>query len=392
RDGVEAAYKTAKTEADIMIMFETMLIETRRALMDTPNQLPVLKEAGVVDAGAMGFVFILEGIHMLLEGRELPVISTDENKSISVFEPVTEVCYGYCLEFMLCSRLIRYENIIEQLKTRGESLVTAQSENMMKIHIHSMHPGNIIEDCLEYGTLTDIKIENMDKQHYEAGIAKTKKETVIVAVGIGRGITKIFESLGCDSVIQGGQTMNPSVEELDAALKKFDAENYIILPNNSNIIFTAEQLNELNKGKNIFVVPTKSVPEGFSAMIAYDKNAPVEENLNNIGLSIRTVKTGEVTRAVKDYSAGTAQVKKGDIITIYREKISMSPDTHTAVVELVSSMYEDEDEIISLFYGEDTPEDEARRLGKELEDIYRETHIEVHHGGQPHYYYIVSIE
>ncbi len=406
REGVDAAYKKAKKEADIILIMETLLSESKRSLENTPNLLPVLKEAGVVDAGAMGFVYLIEGIYMLLKGHSLPEIDID-SKGMKKKEPalkqdsVINSFYGYCNEFFLHGKKINAEKIKKKLLTLGDSLVIGEADDLLKIHIHSKAPHKIMEECLKYGILTDIKVENMDKQHAERGETapagkkkgKTKKETVFIAVALGEGVKKIFESLGCDYVIKGGQTMNPSVEELNSAVEQFDAENYILLPNNSNVIFTAEQISEINKKKNIIVIPTQSIPQGFSTLIAYNPEYSIDENIHNMKLSIKNIKTGEITKAVKDSSINKIKIKKGDIIGLYNNSIiNTYSDTDSAVIELVRSMLDKDNEVISIFYGQDVSEEEAGKIENKIKKAYNNMEVEVHHGGQPHYYYIISVE
>ncbi|MBU1078137.1 MAG: DAK2 domain-containing protein [Spirochaetes bacterium] len=392
RDGVNFAYEKAKTEADIIIVIEALLKELKRSLMNTPNLLPILKESGVVDAGAMGFVYIIEGVHMLLTGEEFPEIDihSDVMKKGKIL--IGEF-FGYCNEFFINGDDLDIDKIRDKLTPLGDSLVLAQADNMLKIHIHSKHPGYIIEECLKHGILTDIKIENMDAQHSEVKRESIKKETVIISIALGEGVKKIFESLGCDFVIKGGQTMNPSVEELNDAVNRFDAQNYILLPNNGNVIFTAEQIKGLNEDKNITIIPTRSVPEGFATLLAYNHEFSIDENIHNMNLSIKAVKTGEITKAVKDTSMNGLKIRKNDIIALYNNTIiSTFSDTDTAVIDLIDSMIDEEDELISLFYGEDIEEQQAKKNESRLKKLYNNVEVEVHHGGQPHYSYIISIE
>lgn len=398
RDGVNAAYEKAKTETDITIMLETLLTESKKSLMNTPNLLPVLKEANVVDAGAMGFVCIIEGIYKLLQGDTLPEMEVDSETTPGKPDsgskiPVTTDFYGYCNEFIIHGTDLDANEMKDKLSTLGESLIVAEADNMLKVHIHSKYPGRIIEECLSHGILTDIKIENMDSQHAEIEKSSIRKTTIFIAVALGEGIKRIFESLGCDCVIKGGQTMNPSVEELNAAVSKFEAQNYIILPNNDNVVFTAGQIKTINNEKNIIIIPTKSMPEGFSALISYNREFSIDENIDNMRQSIKQVKTGEITKAAKDSSINGLDIKTGDIIALYNNTIiNRFPDTETAVIELANSMVDENSTIISLFYGQDIPETQAKETGNRLRDLYPDLEVESHYGGQPHYLYIISIE
>lgn len=397
RDSVNAGYEKAKTESDITILIETILNESRKSLMNTPNLLPTLKEAGVVDAGALGFVYIIEGVYRLLKGHSLPEMEISHetvNQNIAKKQGfVVTDFYGYCNEFFIHNKNLDTNAIRTKLLALGESLIMAEADNMVKIHIHSRSPGRILEECLKYGVLTDIKIENMDAQHSQRGKTVIEKETVIIAVSLGEGVKKIFESLGCDYIIKGGQTMNPSVEELNMAIHKLKAKNYIILPNNSNVIFTAEQLKIINENKNIIIIPTQSIPEGFSAILAYNPEFSVDENIKNMNLAIKRVKTGEITVAVKDSTLNRLSIKKGDIIALYNNSvINVFTNSESAVFELINTMFDGSDSIVSLYYGQDTSETEARMIETKLKEKYNNLEIEMHHGGQPHYLYIISIE
>lgn len=394
RDSVYAAYEKAKTEPAIDLVIETLLFEAKKSLLNTPNLLPVLKEAGVVDAGALGFVYFVEGIHMLLQGQTLPEIDVHQE----MFSPdktslVFAHHYGYCTEFLLQTTLAATAELKNNLQKLGDSLVIAESDTMQRIHIHSRHPGKILEECLQYGVLTDIKVENMDEQHASIGAKVIEKETVFIAVALGEGVKRIFESLGCDYIVQCGQTMNPSVEELAKACEKFQAKNYILLPNDSNVIFTAEQFASLPKDKNIIIIPTKSMPEGFAVLLAFNPEATLAENMHAMHLSMKRVKTGEITRAAKDSSLHGLDIHKDDIIALYNNKIvNCFSNAQEAVVSLIDAMKEEGNELISLFYSEDISEQEARSVESKLKEIYNDFEIEVHHGGQPHFSFIVSVE
>lgn len=398
RDSVNAAHEKAKTEPAIDLVLEVLLTEAKKSLANTPNLLPLLKDAGVVDAGALGFVYFVEGIYMLLKGHSLPEINIQSESFIekevltSHISPLAHF-YGYCTEFILQAKNIDLNAVKNQLALWGDSLVVAGGDTAYKIHIHSRHPGKVLEECLRYGVLMDIKIENMDEQHARLEGKVGRRETVFIAVALGAGVKKIFESLGCDFVIQCGQTMNPSVAELSAACDKFDAKNYIVLPNDSNVIFTAEQLASVHKNKNIIIMPTQTIPEGFSALLAFNPAATLKENLQAMHLSVKRVKSGEVVKAAKDTALQGVIIGKDDIIAIYRNKIISRFDAaEKAVISLVETMKGNDHELISLFYSEDISEDEARLVEEKLRQEYRDFEIEVHHGGQPRFSYIVSVE
>lgn len=396
RDSVHAAYEKAKTEPAIDMVIETLLREAKKSLLNTPNLLPVLKEAGVVDAGALGFVYFVEGIYMLLKGHTLPEIDIQSAYTIkSKTKSSSVLChfYGYCTEFLMHSSSAQTADLKSKLFGLGDSLVVAGGDGVYKIHIHSRNPGRILEECLQYGILTDIKIENMDEQHAQMEKGVVEKETVFVAVALGEGVKKIFESLACDFVIQCGQTMNPSVDEFARACEKFQAQNYIILPNDGNVIFTAEQFVSLRKDKNIIIIPTKTIPEGFAALLAFNPEATLAENMHAMHLSMKRIKSGEITKAVKDSSLHGLEIRKDDIIALYNNRIlNRFSNAQEAIISLIETMREEGNELISLLYSEDISEQEARLVEVKLKEIYKDFEIEVHHGGQPHFSFIVSME
>ncbi|NJD01134.1 MAG: DAK2 domain-containing protein [Ruminiclostridium sp.] len=396
RESVFAAYEKAKTEPDIIIVVDTLLCEARVSLANTPNLLPVLKEAGVVDAGAMGFVMILEGIEHLMKGGTLPELSDIKVKeSLKIANPLNLLTenYGYCTEFFINTGNIGLEALRTQLLQMGDSLVLAQSDEVVKVHIHTLHPGAILETCLAYGILTRIKIENMDTQHSEREAALVKKPVAFVAVTLGEGVRKIFRSMGCDTVIKGGQTMNPSVEEMARTVRSLKAEHIILLPNNGNVLFSAEQLCTVLPDINIHVVPTKTIPEGFAALMAWNQESSIEENLRDMNLAIRRVKTGEVTRAVRDTTINTSEIRKGDIIAITDHRVlGAYSDFISASSSLIRVMADKNSTIVTLLYSEDIEECIAAKLEQNLQMEFPEFEIEVHHGGQPYISIIISVE
>lgn len=396
REGMEAAIEKAKTESDIVIIIETLLVECRRSLAETPNLLPMLKEANVVDAGAMGFVIIIEGIQRLLSGAELPEISLKKPCSKIQAVPL-ENCHGYCNEFLINGQNINLADVRTALIPLGDSLLLAPADKRLKVHIHSHHPGPILEKCQKWGILTDIKIEIMDLLHSTREARKSAKNTVIIAVAMGDGFRKILESLGCDYVVKGGPTMNPSVMELNTGVENtaslFGARNFILLPNNGNVIFSAEQIPKLNQDKQIWVIPTRSVPEGFSALLAYEANTDIETNIENMRRAAKRIKTGEVTWAVRSHQTNGLEIKQGDTIAVFDGTIIGSfPDPQTATRHLVETMVLENDEIISIYHGEDIPENVAEEIKSELVARYPQMEVELHFGGQPHYAFIVSVE
>jgi hypothetical protein len=396
REGVEAAYEKARTEDDIITIIATLLQACRESLARTPNLLPILREANVVDAGAMGFVCIIEGIHRLLTGAELPAISPES--------PATETrlirersFFGYCTEFFVQTTPTNLPALKAALMPLGNSLVLAASSGQVKIHIHTERPGLILEACREWGLLTEIKIDNMDQQHADSIPTPDPEKTAVIAVAMGEGLHRILTSLGCTLVVPGGQTMNPSVRELSSGIDQVTARTgsraFVILPNNGNVLFSAQQLAGLHPDKKIAVVPTRTVPEGLSALMAFDPEGEFDRNVENMRRAAKRVKTGEVTTAVKTYQSGDLAVHPGDTIAIFEDRIiGTFPDAGNAAIHLVKTMSSESDEIISLFSGEHISEEAAKTLEMELVATYPHLEVERHHGGQPHYAYIVSIE
>jgi len=402
REGVDAAYEKARTEVDIAVVIETLLTACKRSLANTPNLLPALKAANVVDAGAMGFVFIIEGIQRLLTGAELPETELEAGKPDHSDPPGPASIdlrsqYGYCTELLIRGSRLAEAEIRNALQNLGDSLIVAGGANGVKIHVHTARPGAILECCQHFGILHDVKIENMDAQHAALSAGEPEKQIAIIAVAMGEGLRRIFESMGCDFVIQGGQTMNPSVQELSDAIRvtanRYRCRQLILLPNNGNVLFSAEQACALHAQREVVVIPTRTVPEGFSALMAFDPEADLPVNVERMRQAIKQVKTGEVTQAVKEYQSDDLQVRAGDTIAIHQNKIlGTFPDAQSAVRHMVATLLGESDAVISLFHGEDTPEVVAQALAQELALTYPDLDVELHHGGQPHYAYIVSIE
>lgn len=401
RDGADEAIKIARKEPDITTMLEGMLAACRKSLANTPNLLPVLKEAGVVDAGAMGFVYIIEGILMHMKGHRIPeTAAADSYRDLPApgKTKVFSVDYGYCTEFLIHPTALNAPVTTEDLRTTleglGDSIVIAGAEDFIKVHIHSKHPGNIMEECLQYGVLTGIKIENMDDQHarLEQKEFEALKDAAFIAVALGEGVKRIFESLGCDYVITGGQTMNPSVQDIVHAINAIQSKHTILLPNNSNVIFSAEQAAALFPDREVHVLKTKSIPEGFSALLAYNSEADFSENLRNMEKAVKKTKSGEVTVASRETTVNGDAIKTGDRIALTGGKILGRYDTdYEALVALIESMAETSDEILSLFYSEEIDETAATEIEQKLKEKFSQFEIEAHHGGQPYYSFIVSI-
>ena len=328
-----------------------------------------------------------------------------EEEDIHIFEGELE--FGYCTEFMVKTTKIIPEDFKKEIESYGDSLIVVGDDGLIKIHIHTNNPGEVMEKAINYGDLDRIKIENMRIQHevrieqnkdakaevvLESSRAEINKGFGIISVAMGDGLSKIMKDFGVDHIIEGGQTMNPSTKDFLEAIDKIEANDIFILPNNSNIIMAATQASEIST-KNIKVIPTKTIPQGFQALMNMSLQSSFEDNLSSMTESIGYVKSGQVTFAVRDTSADGLEISKDDIIGIGEKKIVSAGKEISAVTKmLIENLVDEDSEIISLFYGEDINEDEAESLIEELEEAYPDLDIELYHGGQPLYYYIISVE
>jgi len=387
----------------------------KKALANTPNILPVLKEAGVVDAGGQGLVCILEGFLVGLRNDgdlDFSAVQVAESTSEPVEQGISRIegvlVNKYCTEFLILGDGIDTEKVKNTLEPKGDSMLVVGDGGVVKIHVHTDHPGEVLEYCSSLGNLTDIKIENMQLQneHYtdESNLAsnvisfpqptkeKTHKPLGVVAVVPGEGLAEIFTSLGVDVVVTGGQTMNPSTEELVQAVNQVNADSVIILPNNKNVIFSAQQVKELTS-KGVGVVPTRSVPQGIAALMSLHPEGLLADNVVTMEQGMKQVKTGEITYAVRATVAGDLQIEEQDIIGLAEGKIAVAGRSISTVTqELIEKLVDDDTTIISLYCGDNHDFGEAQEFAASLEAIYPDCDIELYEGGQPLYYYIVSVE
>ena len=405
RESGEYALQAYKKERDLVKFLEMVIQEANESLNRTPQLLKALKEAGVVDSGAKGLVLIYEGMHAALKGNPIDIkdYSPVDLSSVEVSSnPINtdDIKFSYCTEFILESKTIDDLQIRDIMMKYGDSLAVVGDEGVIKVHVHTNDPGLVLQDALKYGHLVTIKIENMKVQHEnivlesqdEVSSSAEEKEFGFIATSMGEGLAKIFKDFGVDHIIEGGQTMNPSTEDFMKAIEHINAKNIFIFPNNSNIIMAANQAKELSD-KNIIVIPTKNTPQGFTALVNFNGDASIEENEEAMMESLGLVKSGQVTFAVRDTVMNDVEVKEGNIIGIAEGKLSGAGDT---VDEITSSLIEklvDEDSaIITLFYGEDVNEEDANKLRDELEEKFEDIDVELYYGGQPLYYYLVSVE
>ena len=404
---IAAACETeANKDSDIVATLLTGIAVGYTTLERTPSLLPILKEAGVVDAGGQGLIYFLEGmVEGLAHEKEIALSDYRERMAPVAQDKVIrqdiKLEFQYCTEVLIKGLEMSTEDIKDHLRPLGDSMLVVGDEELVKVHIHSNHPGKVLETCLQWGQLSDIKINNMLEEVHEhisnwetiglPNIAKPKK-LGLVAVGIGEGIIEVLKSLGVDIVVEGGQTMNPSTEDLLNACNEVNAESIIIFPNNSNIIMAAQQVVELCD-KQVVVVPTKSIMQAITALIAYDPEGDTEEIATAMIDEMQQVKYAEVTHAVRDSSINGLSIKDGDIIGILGGEITVtSSDPEDVLLKLLEQMVDDDSSLITFFFGDEISEDEASKVNDTIVERYSDCDVEYHFGGQPHYSYLVSVE
>ena len=406
----EVAGETASAEEALKAIIE----HAEYVLSKTPDMLPVLKEAGVVDSGGQGLVCVLHGFYEALTGQ-----TTDfkiEGKA-KISAPTggehggSDIKFGYCTEFIIkvdgeFSETDEME-FKEYLSEMGDSIVCVALDDIVKVHVHTNHPGEVFERGLSYGQLTRMKVDNMREEHENNRLVtdeevasarkqeeeKEKKSVAFLSVVAGKGLAEIFTDMGAEGIISGGQTMNPSTNDILEAAGRINAENIFVLPNNSNIILAASQAAELAKDCNLIVIPTKTVPQGVSATFAFDPEGDAESIKADMLENIARVKSGQVTYAVRDTTIDGTEIKKGDYIAINDDGLAAAcEDIETAVFEMLEKMTDPESEVISVYYGEDVSEEQAKSLKDKLTAKYPGKEVDLQEGGQPVYYYIISVE
>ena len=400
---------------DLGSFLEDVIAYANQVLAQTPEMLPVLKEAGVVDSGGQGLVVVLEGAFDAYQGKEIDLSFDVQDAKANVTkisrEAEADIKFGYCTEFiiMLDKEFTERdeENFKEYLLSIGDSLVVVADDELVKVHVHTNDPGLAIQKALTYGALTRMKIDNMREEHQERlfkdaeKLAKQQaqeqqappKDVGFIAVSVGDGIAEIFRELGVDYLIEGGQTMNPSTEDMLNAISRVNAKTIFIYPNNKNIILAANQAQALTKDKEIIVIPTKTVPQGITAVINYVPEKSAQENAETMLEEIRNVKTGQVTYAVRDTHIDDKEIRQGDIMGIGDDGIlAVGQDVLAVAEEMTDRMMDEDAELISIYYGEDLSEDDAQKLADRLEEKYPDCDVELNCGGQPIYYCIVSVE
>ncbi|HHV38381.1 MAG TPA: DAK2 domain-containing protein [Tepidimicrobium sp.] len=406
RGCAEHALSIAEKEDDISVFMKSVIEHGNDVLNRTPEMLPVLKQAGVVDAGGRGLMCVLAGAYKAMTMDDIELGTTSEGlvevRIAAHHVDSDDIEFGYCTEFMINTDYKDYEGLREDLSKFGDSLMVVGGEGMVKVHVHTNNPGKVLEKALMLGELNDIKIDNMRYQHSHImedaprdGLkepAKPIKKYGFITVSIGDGINRVFKELNVDYIIPGGQTMNPSTEDILKAVEEVEAENIIILPNNGNIILAADQAKELSE-KSVHVFPSKTIPEGITALLYFDGELGVEENLANMEEAVSNVKTAQVTYAVRDTEMGEVRIKKDDIIGISMgEIIATGEDVQEVSLDLIKAIVDEDASLITIFYGNDIGEDKANELSEKLHDEFEDFDIELIFGGQPLYYYIISIE
>ncbi len=408
----------SQTVEDIEEFVKLVLEEAERVLAKTPDMLPVLKEAGVVDSGGQGLVEVLRGAYFALIGKEMDYSFAAAQKKEEVVrisaQTEAEIKFGYCTEFIIMLEKA-YDEKTELdfkafLESIGDSIVVVSDEDIVKVHVHTNDPGLAIQRALTYGSLSRMKIDNMRLEHEEKLIKdaskiameqknkaeekKTaRKEMGFISVSIGEGVGEIFKGLGVDYLIEGGQTMNPSTEDMLEAIEKVNANYVFILPNNKNIIMAANQAESLTTDKQVIVIPTKTIPQGITAMVNYIPEESAKENEARMLSEIQNVKTGQVTYAVRDTKIDDKEIHLGDIMGIGDEGIlAVGPSIERTAMAMMENLVDKDSEIIGIYYGEEVSEEDAKKFGDLVAEKYQDTEVEVHYGGQPIYYYVVSVE
>lgn len=410
----DKAVELSKTIDDINVLMDSVYKHAELTLNKTPDMLPVLKKAGVVDAGGKGLICIYQGMIDALKGNDIIAKEqVDVEYEESVKGPVIqeeEIKYGYCTEFIIRNTNADVEEFREILSKYGDSLIVVGGSGVIKVHIHTNEPGKVLTEALTIGELTKIKIDNMREQHrsiidegrgdsqgeeYDekaSTVTSSPKKAGVITVAMGEGIRDIFFDLGADNVIEGGQTMNPSTEDILKAINAINAESIYILPNNGNIVMAAKQAATLCD-KDVTVIPTKSIPQGIAALTVFNPEGETDENMEAMTSALEYVKTGQVTYAVRNTTFDDREIKEGDILGLVNGKINNVGLNMQEVSEsLIEDMVSESDELITILYGKDINEDDASKLSDKIRDKYPDCDIQLYYGGQPLYYFIISVE
>lgn len=426
KGAAEKAIQLAMETEDMVYFCQEVINHMEVVLANTPELLPVLKEAGVVDSGGQGLLEIVKGAYDAFLGKEVILSNLPTKESVSTNINLDRIAnedikFGYCTEFIIMVEK-KYDEQIEldfkaYLESIGDSIVVVSDEDIVKVHVHTNDPGLAIQRALTYGSLTNLKIDNMREEHneklikdaekaaaeqkkndakeleLEKKIQKPRKKAGFIAVSMGEGLGEILTGLGVDYLIEGGQTMNPSTEDMLNAISEVNADTIFILPNNSNIILTAQQAKDLTDDKNIIVIPSKTVPQGITAIINYIYDKSPQENASRMEQEMLRVKSGQVTYAIRDTNIDGKEIKQGNIMGLDDKTIkAVGEDIKETTITLIEEMIDEDSELISLYYGAGVTEEEANEIADDLMTKHEDMDIEVHYGGQPIYYYLLSVE
>lgn len=409
----EKALEIHENYDDIIAFLEEIVAYGDKVLEQTPEMLPVLKKAGVVDSGGQGLMIIMHGMLEGLKGNVIElgdvIISSKPDKIAGASGEdidTADIKFGYCTEFIVNLNReftsVDEDDFKKYLTSIGDSLVCVADDEVVKVHVHTNDPGLAIQRGLIYGELTNLKIDNMREEHRERVIKDVdkilkaqneKKKMAVISVSAGPGLGSIFKDIGVDMIVEGGQTMNPSTEDILDAVESLNADIVYILPNNKNIILAAEQAAKLAKSKQVVVIPTKTIPQGITAMISLSEDKSVEENLEAAKEEIKHVKSAQVTYAVRNTTIDDMEIHENDVMALGDSGIiTVAPSIDLATEQAVDSMLDDTSELVSLYYGENVSEEDANKLFEKLKSKYNNVEIELHNGGQPVYYYFISVE
>ena len=417
------AAEMAEETDDLEVFIPAVIEYAEEVLNKTPEMLPVLKEAGVVDSGGQGLLEVIKGGYDAFLGKEIDYSSIKPSTSVTMnkvnAEDTADIKFGYCTEFIILTEKEFTEEDEHEFKkflsSIGDSIVCVADDDVVKIHVHTNDPGLAIQKALTYGQLSKMKIDNMREEHQEKLIrdaeklaeeqakeeaayeekktAEPRKAMGFITVSIGAGMNEIFKELGADYIIEGGQTMNPSTEDMLNAIDQVNADTVFILPNNKNIILAANQAKSLVEDKEIIVIPTKTVPQGITAIINFMPDADVKTNEEAMLEEIKNVKTGQMTYAVRDTHIDDKEIHEGDIMGIGDSGIlAVGKDLEETTKELIANLVDEDSELISIYYGEEVSEEEAEKFAGEIEELYPDVDVDIQFGGQPIYYYVIAVE
>lgn len=416
----EKAAELAEMTEDLETFIPEVIKHAEEVLARTPEMLPVLKEAGVVDSGGQGLLEVLHGAYDAFLGKEIDYTAIEASAGTKMVNPgqqaETDIKFGYCTEFIIMTEKeftdkdeTEFKAYLESI---GDSIVCVADDDIVKIHVHTNDPGLAIQKALTYGQLSRMKIDNMREEHQEKLIKdaekaadlqaqesaqkkknEPRKDVGFIAVSIGEGMNEIFRELGVDYIIEGGQTMNPSTDDMLTAIDEVNADHIFILPNNKNIILAANQAQSLTEDKDIIVIPTKTVPQGITAVISFMPEADIDSNTEAMQEAIKMVKTGQVTYAVRDTKIDDKEIHEGDIMGIGDQGIlAVGQSVQNTTKEMLARLVDEDSELISLYYGQDVLAEDAEEFAKDVEALYPDVDVDVHMGGQPIYYYVLSVE